>query len=162
MKQQPLGAHARALMPGHSWLDRQADQEARPAHRAMRVGAVLRPDAAAMRLDDLLRDREAEPRMRAEFLPGRPLAVEAVEDRGQLVLRDAGALVFHDDQNRPAVGGGADADLAIGRAERDGIGDDVEKDLRQAALDTGNDEGTAAAMRVRRQVEDEARRTVRP
>src|SRR5438105_1345444 len=98
--------------------------------------------------------------MRAEFLAGRPLAVKAVEDRGQLVLRDAGALVLHGDQNGPAVGGGADADLAVGRTERDGIGDDVEKNLRQAALDAGNDEGAAAAVRVRRQVEDEARRTV--
>src|SRR5712691_2019656 len=149
-------------MPGRSYLDRQADQEARPAHRAVSIGPVLRPDAAAMRLDDLFRDREAEPRMRAEFLAGRPLAVEGVEDRGQLVLRDAGALVLHSDQNGPAVGGGADADLAIRWAERDGIGDDVEKNLRQAALDARHHKSAATAVWVGRQIEDEARRTVGP
>ena len=57
-----------------------------PQTSPLRVVPVLGPDAAAMRLDDLLRDRQAEPGMGAEFLAGRALGVEAVEDRGQLVL----------------------------------------------------------------------------
>ena len=54
---------------------------------------VLGPDAAAMRLDDLLRDRQAEPRMGAECLTRRALGIEAVEDRGQSCR--AGCRVRH-------------------------------------------------------------------
>src|SRR5260370_24764468 len=86
--------------------------------------------------------------MRPEFLAGWALAVEAVEDRGQLVLGDAGALIFDSDENRPSVEGGGDADLALRRAERDRIGDDVEKNLRGAAFGTRDDDGTAPARRV--------------
>src|SRR5712691_6927561 len=113
-----------SVIAGRSRLQRQADQEARPAGLASRVDAVLRPDAAAMRLDDLFRNRQPEPRMGAEFLAGRPLAIEAVEDRGQLLLRDAGALVFDGDENGSAIERGVDADLAVRRAERDRIGND--------------------------------------
>src|SRR5205085_6872840 len=57
-----------------SRLDRQADQKTRAADHPLGVGPVLRPDPAAMRLDDLFRDRQPEPGMRAEFLAGGPLA----------------------------------------------------------------------------------------
>src|SRR5205807_10081908 len=97
---------AGAVIAGRSRLDRQADQKARSADHPVGVGPVLRPDTAAMRLDDLFRDRQPEPGMRAEFLASGPLAVETVEDRGQLVLGDAGALVFNRDENGPPVKGG--------------------------------------------------------
>ena len=74
-----------------------------PPTRPVRVAPVLGPDPAAMRLDDLLRDRQAEPGMRAEFLAGWSLGVEAVEDRSQLVLGDARALILDPDENSTAV-----------------------------------------------------------
>ena len=47
---------------------------ARAGDMAGAVGAVLREDRAAMTLDDLLRDRQAEAGMSAEFSPtGRSL-----------------------------------------------------------------------------------------
>ena len=52
---------------------------------------------AAMRLDDLLGDAEAETGMGAEFLAGRALGIEAVEDRFELVRRNAGALILDTD-----------------------------------------------------------------
>ena len=41
--------------------------------------------------------------MGAEFLAGRALAVEAIEDRGQLVFRDAGPVILDGDQHGPPV-----------------------------------------------------------
>src|SRR5205807_357928 len=103
------------------------------------AGPVLGPDAAAMRFDDLLRDRQPEPRMGAELLPGWPLAVEPVEDSGQLVRRDAGPLVLDGDQHGPSVEGGADAYFSVRWTERDRVGDDVEENLGQPAFDAGDD-----------------------
>jgi hypothetical protein len=48
---------------------READRKTGADDRAGRVGSVLGPDAAAMRIDDLPRDRQAQPGMGAEFSP---------------------------------------------------------------------------------------------
>src|SRR5690606_20669554 len=74
---------------------RQADVEARAAHVALRVDAVRHQDAAAMRLDDLLGDAEAEAGVGAVFLARRTLAVEALEDRLELVRRQPRPVVAH-------------------------------------------------------------------
>ena len=64
---------------------RQAHHEARAenlrrlACRGRDAGAVLGPDASAVRLDDLLGDRQAEPGVLPEALV-RPVGVEALED----------------------------------------------------------------------------------
>ena len=76
---------------------RNADEEARAEHRLLAVRArlaiaVLGPDAAAVRIDDLLRDRQAEARVGAEAA-FRPVGVEALEDALQIVRADAGAAI---------------------------------------------------------------------
>src|SRR5262245_8277524 len=63
---------------------RQSHREARSQHVRRAVGAgrtdaVLEPQPAAMGLDDLLGDREAEPRILAEVLM-RAIGVETVEN----------------------------------------------------------------------------------
>ena len=58
--------------------------------------AVLGPDPAAMRFDDLLGDRQAKARILAEALM-RPVGVEALEDLVEGVGPDAGAVVVDDD-----------------------------------------------------------------
>ena len=50
--------------------------------------------------------------MGAEFLARRALGVEAVEDRLQLVRRNAGALVVDRDEHAAAVAPGGEADAA--------------------------------------------------
>ncbi len=90
--------------------------------------------------------------MGAEFLAGRALAVKTVEDRGQLVLGNARAVILDADQNGATVAAGMDADRAIRRAERDGIRDHVDKDLRQPALDAGNGQVALMAGDIERQL----------
>src|ERR1700755_3605328 len=71
--------------PDRSWRRRgQADHEARARLGGLalggdRAGAVFRPDAAAMGLDDLLRDREPEPGILSKTLM-RPVGVKTLED----------------------------------------------------------------------------------
>ena len=61
-----------------------------------RLGAVLGDDLAAVRLDDLARDRQAEARVLAESLV-RPVGVEALEDALERVGGNARAVVVDDD-----------------------------------------------------------------
>ena len=70
-----------------SIADWQVDDEARS-----RPGVAFCDDRAAMRTDDLPRDRQAQAGVRPEFFAARALAVKAVEDRLQLVVGDAGPL----------------------------------------------------------------------
>ena len=94
---------------------RQADDEARAGAvadglrrvplRSRRVagsGPIFRPDAAEMRLDDLARDREAEPRILAETFD-RPIGVKPLENPFQRVGGNARAVVVDvdDDRGRP-------------------------------------------------------------
>src|SRR5437764_12832951 len=95
---------------------RQADDEAGAEDGAAGTAAILGADDAAMRLDDLLRDREAEPGMGAEFLAGGPLAVEAVEDRRKLGIGDAGPLVVDRHDHGVLVALHGEDDRAAGRA----------------------------------------------
>src|SRR5262249_21909413 len=96
--------------------------------------------------------------MGAEFLLGRPLRIEAVEDRGQLVLRDARALVLDRDQNGAAVMRGADTDFPVRRAERNRVGDHVQEYLGQATFDAWYNQ-TAAALG---DIYDQTRRALGP
>src|SRR5258705_8838739 len=101
---------------------RQAHDEGGADDGAAGTAAVLGADDAAMRLDDLLRDRQAEAGMGAEFLARRPLAVEAVEDRRELGIGDARPLVVDGDDDGILVALDGEADGAAGRAERDRVG----------------------------------------
>src|SRR5580700_2016316 len=85
---------------------REAHGEARARARALfcrRVGGitVLGPDLAAMRFDDLPRDREAEAGVLAEALVG-PVRIEALENSFERVLGNAGAFVLDDDLDKIA------------------------------------------------------------
>src|SRR5260370_39230028 len=82
---------------------RQADDEAGAGRRALRRAPVLGPDDAAMRLDDLLRYRPADAGMGAEFLARRPLAIEAIEDGGDVALGDAGPSILDGDDHRALI-----------------------------------------------------------
>ncbi len=93
-------------------MRRQADAKAGADDDAGPILAVLGPDHAAMGFDDLLGDRQTEPGMRAKFLAGGTLGVEAVENRGELVVRNARALILDGDQDRPPVEPRGQADLA--------------------------------------------------
>src|SRR6266404_7281948 len=118
----------------------QADDEAGAGRGALRRAPVLGPDDAAMRLDDLLRYRQAEAGMGAEFLACRPLAVEAVEDGRELAFGDAGTVVLDGDDHGSLIALYGEGDGAAGRAEGNRVGDEVAEDLDQPVLDAGNDE----------------------
>src|SRR5437763_2609243 len=105
-----------------------------------------------MCIDYLPGDRQSEPGMGAEFLASRALAIEAVEDGGQLVLRYPGTLVLDADEDGAAIEARMDPNLAIRWAERDGIRDHVDEDLRQPGLDAGDDQVTLLAGNIERQM----------
>src|SRR3712207_2081615 len=79
---------------------RQADDEAgaQPGRLPVlvrRPGPVLGPDGAAMGLDDLARDRQAEARILAEALV-RPVGVEALEHPVEGMGLDARPVILDD------------------------------------------------------------------
>ena len=86
--------------------------------------------------------------MGAELLALRPFRIKAVEDRCQLVLGNPGSLILDGHEDRPALAPRAEPDLATRRAERDGIGNDIAKDLRQPGLDAGHDELAAPLAEI--------------
>src|SRR5690349_10004166 len=94
-------------------LCRQPDHEARAGNRRLAVlvdaaCAVLGPDAAAMRLDDLLGDRQTQSGVLAEALM-RTIGVEALEDALQRILANAGAVVVDHDLDFGAHAAAGDA-----------------------------------------------------
>src|SRR6185295_16363187 len=97
------------LQPGHQrepsspcrrWrrllVRRQPDGEAGAGDSPVGL-QVGRRQRAAVHLDDLARDAEPQPGMRAELLARRALAVEAVEHRLELARRYAGTGVADGD-----------------------------------------------------------------
>src|SRR5260370_23935950 len=98
-------------------------------------------DRAAVGLHDLPADRPAQPRMLAQML-GRALRVEALEDRFEVVLGDAVALVVDGDDEGAAARLAAelDHDARALRAERQRVIDDVAEHLAVAAVMAGRGE----------------------
>src|SRR5262249_33229704 len=84
-----------------------AHDEAGAEHpRRLAAHAILNADRAAVRLDDLLGDRQAKPRILPETLV-RPVGIETLENRLVRFRPDTGALIV--DQNfdvaaEPAAG----------------------------------------------------------
>src|SRR3979409_750070 len=108
-----------------SWRG-QPHHEARAGHRGLavgadRTGAVLGPDAAAMGLDDLLRNRQAQSGVLAKTLM-RAVGVKAFEDFLQRVLTDAGTVIVDNDFDFGAHAAADDADLAAGIGGRLRVG----------------------------------------
>src|SRR5258708_32198308 len=120
---------------------RHANGEARAQHAAVRSAAIGGRDRAAVGLHDLPADRQAQPRMLAEML-GRALRVEALEDRFEVVLGDAVALVVDGDDEGPTARLAAelDHDARAWWAERQRIVDDVAEHLAVTAVMAGRGE----------------------
>src|SRR5713101_6533371 len=101
--------------------ERQREQE-----RDAAFGQVVRPDAAAVRLDDSSADRETEPRA-SPALRGGP--VELLEDERLLPLGKPGTVV-RDLRGQALVRRGHDdADGAVGWRVLDSVVQQVEEDL---------------------------------
>src|SRR5665213_2182721 len=94
----------------------QPDAEARAGIMAGVVAPVLGNDAAAMAIDDLLGDRKAETRMRAEFFARWPLGIEALEDRLQLAFGNSRPVIVNRDNDESAVAAAIDAHRAAATA----------------------------------------------
>src|SRR5216684_1739631 len=90
----------RGSLRRQSWRG-QPDHKARPRNRGRAIGAgaacaILRPDASAMRLDDLFRDRQPQSGVLPEPLM-RTVGVEAFEDSLQRILANPRPIVVDDD-----------------------------------------------------------------
>ena len=88
---------------GRCARQRQFDGEARADARALNVGAVLGPDAAAMARNDLARDRKPQARILAEAVLDGALGIEAVEDAFEIVVRNARPVILDDGAHDAAV-----------------------------------------------------------
>src|SRR3981081_2007106 len=84
----------------HSSWRGQPDHKVRPCNRRFAIGAcgtgaILRPDAPAMGLDDLFRDRQPQSGILPKALV-RAIGVEALEDPLQRILANSGSVVIDD------------------------------------------------------------------
>src|SRR5262249_32261372 len=91
----------------------------------------LHPDAAAVHLDDLLGDGEAEARAALGLGKGTVDLVELLEDPSLLVKRYAGTGVCDRDGEMAVPRARGDAHLA-GVGELDGVPNEIEQNLREA------------------------------
>src|SRR5688572_15717331 len=93
------------------------------------VQPALYPDPAAVHLDKLLGDAQAEPRAAKLARDGRVELLELREQRADLVVRNADAGVRYAVANIFAVAGGVDADApSAGKFER--VASQVQQALR--------------------------------
>src|SRR5262245_47990000 len=105
----------RSLQPEPSWRW-QPDGEARPFNHwlalvAGRSRAILRPDAPAMGLDDLLGYRQSQSGILSKALM-RPVGIETLEDPFQRVVSDPRAIIVDDDFHFRSDAPANDAHLA--------------------------------------------------
>ena len=105
-------------------VERQLDHERRAV-----PGLGLDADAAAVALDDPVREREAEPRPDADRLGGE----EGIEDAGLHLGRDAGAVVVELEADAVVAAAGLDADLALAVDRVAGVHQQIQEDLIQLA-----------------------------
>src|SRR5438105_13110250 len=91
--------HGRSRLSQLSWRgqpdDKARSRNRRFAVRADRTCAVLRPDAPAMRLDELFRDRQSQSGILPKALM-RPAGVETLENALQRVRANARPVVIDD------------------------------------------------------------------
>ena len=107
------------------------------AHPRSDPDHALGPDAAAVRFDDRLANREAETRSAAIFLGRLPKPIIKMR---QLLGRDARPAVLHPDQDLSVAHAGADGDGAAAAGEFHRVADEVFQHLEQA-LFVGLDRG---------------------
>src|ERR1700730_2236292 len=96
----------------------QFDDEARAAAPPLGVVLVLGPDAPAMAHQDLTRDGQAQARILAEAVFGRPLGIEALKYPLQIVVRDSRSVIFHRGTHMSAGDMDGHANNAVVGAER--------------------------------------------
>src|SRR5205085_11276903 len=97
---------------GESRRARSGPGRQRDHERAAATVLRLEPDPAAVRVHDLLRDRESEPRAAAVAPTGGVHAAEALEDPAPHRVRDPGSGVADGEPRLPAVPPRAPAHLA--------------------------------------------------
>src|SRR5439155_19023859 len=103
------------------------DDERRPL-----AAPAARGDAAAVRLDDRLRDVEAEAGALDLPLERRLRAEEPLEQASALLLRDPDPRVGDLEAHRPVLGPERDVDPSAGRRELDRVRDEIVEQLREA------------------------------
>src|SRR5258708_20227528 len=95
-----LRTRRRLRLQRQSWRG-EPDPKARPRNRGLAIEAdaacaILRPDASAMRLDDLFRDRQPQSGVLPKPLM-RPVGVKAFEDPLQRILANPRPIVVDSD-----------------------------------------------------------------
>src|SRR5665213_3193311 len=98
--------------------------------RAVRF-PVFGENTSPYALRDLPRDGQAESRILAEAMIGGPLRIEAQKHGFQILLRYAGAFVFHGDTQQRTLRARTDRDRSAIGAERYGIVDEIAENLAQ-------------------------------
>src|SRR5258708_14500347 len=96
----PPALGKRGRLRPRSWRG-QPDHKARPRNGGLAIGAgaacaILRPDASAMRLDDLFRDRQPQSGVLSKPLM-RPVGVKAFKDPVQRILSNPRPIVVDSD-----------------------------------------------------------------
>src|SRR5258708_33226062 len=128
-----------------TWLiDRKPNDESRADHAAAGPAPVFGADRAAVRDNDLPRDRQAETRMGAEFFTLGAVAVEALENLLEFVVGDARPFVLDRDFHHVPVARRDQPDGAARRAERDRVDDQIAEHLAQASLEPRYDQPAGA------------------
>src|SRR3954453_3305257 len=155
LRRMGLGSEPRGLPPAprrrarwgrrHRSWHWQSDHETSASDRvfafgAGRSGTIFGPDASAMRLDDLLGDRQAEPGVLAKALM-RPISVEALEDSLQRVLANARTVVIDHDFNLGSHAPADDAHFAARLGKRLRVDQKIGDHLSEAGIMPGNREG---------------------
>src|SRR5262249_21986828 len=107
---------------------RAAEREAEPERRPFPL-AALRPDRAAMQLDQLLRERQADPGPRLLARRRGPTAVEAVEGAREVVGGDPRTVVADANRRRVPVGCDGDLDMSSLRGELQRVAYEVDEHL---------------------------------
>src|SRR5438270_1751626 len=121
-----LSSTMSASSPGTGRLRGKHEQEGAAA-----AAGRLEPQAAAVELDQLPRQRQAEPCAFGGVLPALP---ELLEDRLALLGRDAGARVGDGDLDEAVDEPGRQVDAASRRCRLHCVRDEVEHDLPQPSL----------------------------
>ncbi len=125
---------ARALRRGRRALGEWADRDLEGELGAVAEAFARGVDRAAVRLDEVADDGEAEPEAAVAPRGGGVALAEALEDVGQERGRDALAVIAHGDDGGASARGEGDVDLGAARAELDGVGEEVPHDLLEPAL----------------------------
>src|SRR5260370_6728532 len=147
----PPALRKRGRLRRQSWRG-QPDHKARPRNRGRAIGAgaacaILRPDASAMRLDDLFRDRQPQSGVLPEPLM-RPVGVEAFEDPLQRILANPRPIVVDDDLDFRSHAAAYDPYLAAGFGKRLGVGEQIRDHLSQPRIVTRHRESIVETSAV--------------